>query len=252
MRQFSTISYIFLLIFPLVLVEAIYAQSCDNNLKPVKSYRTQYRARADDRCEGFYESTVSSGSLNIVGVTRGKFKYKFDPKEKLTVSSPIVNSKTVNVRAVGIPLKTYYRMDAQISPDGSLEWPVGDILYHQELRYKTIGVFGWLGSEREKTYVPVKVASAMLSAPEDNTIYVYLRASIDVMNVRWRFADLSADGICAKAGGWTKPQKSKYYSGQRIVCKVPANKDDSICITVRANAQEGDEALSCEAKIILN
>ena len=160
---------------------------------------------------------------------------------------------TINVRAVGIPLKTYYRMDAQIIPNDRLEWPVGDVLYPQELKYKTIGVFGWTGTEREKTYIPIKVASTLLSEDEEEkTVYVYLRASIDVMNVRWRFADLLEDGTCAKAGSWIRPTKNEYYSGQRIVCKVPADKRRPVCITVRADAQEGDESLSNEAKIILN
>ena len=149
MKEISNISYIFLLVFPIVFGESLYAQ-CDKSLKPVESYSIQYRPRSDNRCEGFYESAVSSGSLNIVGVTQGKFKFRRDPKEKLKVSSPTVKN-VVNVRAVGIPLKTYYRMDAQISPNGNLEWPVGDVLYPQELTYKKIGVFGWTGSESGKS-----------------------------------------------------------------------------------------------------
>ena len=249
MKGISNTIYLFLLIWPLSFGESLNAQ-CDTSLEPEQNSRG-YQKRTTNHCEGFYESKVAAGSLNIVGVTQGKFRFEFDTNELLTISSPIVKD-TINVRAVGIPLQTYYRMDATILPNGSLKWPVGDVLYPYQLKYKKIGVFGWLVSKKNKTYIPLKVISAVRPAPEDSTIYIYLRASIDVMNVRWRFADVSEDGTCDKADKWIKPKKKSYKSGNRIVCKVPADRRGKICLEVKAESQEGDEKLRLDAKIILN
>ena len=112
--------------------ELLYAQ-CDKKLRSSESEKTGYRIRSHNRCEGFYESDVSSGSLNIVSVTQGKFKFKLDSNEMITVS-PIVNNKTVNIRAVAIPLRTYYRMDAQLDPKTNIKWPVADVLYPKKLK----------------------------------------------------------------------------------------------------------------------
>lgn len=250
MKEIIKFQYVFLLILFLTYGEAVNAQ-CDKSLKPEETIRG-YTARSSVRYEGFYISKVSSGSLNIVGVTLGKFRFKCDANEMLNVSSPIVKDEVVNIQAVGIPLKTYYRMDAVIDQNGSLTWPVGDVLYPAGLQYKNIGVFGWIGSRKNKTYVPIEIASSMLSTTEETSIYVYLRASIDVMNVRWRFANVLEDGTCAKADAWIRPKKQKYRSGDRIVCKVPYGITGEVCITVKAESQEGDVSLRCKERIILN
>jgi len=247
--------FLSVIVLTITFQELLYAQ-CDTKLLSEESETKDYkynRIPPHNRCEGFYESNVSSsGSLNIVSVTQGKFKFKFDSNEIITVS-PIVNNKTVDIRAVAIPLRTYYRMDAQLSPNTSLKWPVADVLYPKKLKDKKIGVFGWIENQREKVYVPLKVSSSMLRDDNNNRdIYVYLRASVNVMNVRWRIADLSLDNFCSKAGKWIKSKKRKHDEGTKILCKIPA--DDvkgPICLTVRASLIDRFEPLSCEAKIFI-
>ena len=250
MKKILSLSYIICLILFFILPQLLYAQ-CDPSLED-KQNSIGYQFRSKNRCEGMYASEVSSGSLDIVGVTLGKFKFKFDAKERLIVSSAVVRDQSLKVRAVGIPLKTYYRMDAEISPNGELEWPVGAVLYRQELTHKKIGVFGWTGSESEKTYVPLTVKSTLLTTPEDSTVYVYLRASVNVMKVRWRFADALASGNCGKAEKWEYSRRNEYSSGDRIVIKVPVSYKEMVCIDVRADLIKGNDTLSHEAKILLN
>jgi len=243
------------ILLTIIVHELSYAE-CDNlpsikcnELRYVKSDSTCYQKRSENRCEGFYESNVSSGSLNIVSVTYGKFKYKLDPDEILTVS-PIVNDKAVKIRAVGIPIKTYYMMDAEVSPNTSLKWPVGDVLYPQKLKDKKVGVFGWIRNQNDKILVPLKITSKMLPAyNKSQDIYVYLRASMDIMNVSWRISNLSSNNFCSSTGKWIKSEKYKYYEGTRILCKIPADIIGPICIEVRAYPCDSDEPLSCEAKI---
>jgi hypothetical protein len=243
--------FLSVIVLTITFQELLYAQ-CDKELRSAESEKTGYRIRSRNRCEGFYESDVSSGSLNIVSVTQGKFKFKLDSNEMITVS-PIVNNKTVNIRAVAIPLRTYYRMDAQLDPKTNLKWPVADVLYPKKLKDNKIGVFGWIGDQREKVYVPLKVTSSMLHDDNNNRdIYVYLRASVDVINMSWRIADLSSDNFCSKAGKWIKSKRGKYNEGTKILCKITA--DDvkgSVCIQVKADAKDSYEDLSCDAKIFI-
>lgn len=248
MKGPNNISWLLLITLSLLFHGMLNAQ-CNEGLEADIGSRG-YQIR-NNRCEGFYVSQVSSGSLDIVGITQGKFKFKNDPNEKLTISVPIEKDETINIRAVGIPSKTYYRMDAQISGSESFEWPIGDVIFKGGLTDKKIGVFGWTGSEKEKIYVPIKATSKMIAASDGNTVYIYLRTAIDVKNVKWRFANISEDDNCAKASGWENPQKTSYKSGDRIVCKIPAAYKDNLCVEVRADAQQGGDKLSRRAKIIL-
>lgn len=234
-RIFET-TFIFALIFPVL----SFAE-CDKNLKSVASHSIAYRMRSNDRCEGFYESNVSSGSLNIVGVTKGKFKYKFDPKEVMTVSSNLKNL-TVNVRATSIPLKTYYRMDTQILPNGMFQWPIKELLYPQGLKYSKICIFGWIKDQNEIIFIPLKVTSSLLSSKNNNNYYIYLRASIDIKKFKWRFSD----------GRWNQSKRKRIYEGTRIAFKIPQDKKNEIVrMTARAESVRGSELLICNAKILL-
>jgi len=142
-------------------------------------------------------------------------------------------------------------MDARLPPSISLKWPVHDVLYPKKLSDKKIGVFGWIGNQLEKKYIPLKVTSRMFQDKKNKKqIYVYLRASVDVMNVRWRFAQLSSNNFCSKAGKWIKTKKRVFNEGTRILCKIPENIKGPICIKVRADAMNSDEPLLCEAKIL--
>lgn len=249
MKRLLKITCLFLTVTPIFFGELVNAQ-CDKGLNAAQS-SDGYKQRSN-RCEGFYESQVASESFNIVGITQGKFRFKLDAKEKITISSSVVLDNGINIRAVGIPAETFYRMDAQISPIASLEWPVGEILYPNKLTYKDVGIYGWTGKINQKTYVPLSVITDLYGQTENNIIYVYLRASIDVKNVQWRFADVSQDGNCAKAGDWISQDKDRIYrSGTRIICKIPTNETGLICISVSADGVGRSDELSCDAKILL-
>jgi len=230
--------------------QLLYAQ-CDKQLRPDKTDNMGYRIRSNNRCEGFYEQPVSSGTLDIVSVTQGKFKYNLDSDEIITVS-PIEKDNPIEIRAVGIPEKTYYRMDANILPNKNLKWPVRDVLYPKKLGYKKIGVFGWIAHKREKIYVPLKITSKMILGYNNNRdLYIYLRAFVDVMNVRWRFSNLSSENYCLKAGKWIKTTKRVFNAGEKILCKISSEIKGPICIKVIADAMYHDEVLVCKAKIYM-
>lgn len=107
---------LFLIMMIAVGNKTAYSQ-CDPEIIPVENQRMAYQERSNDsRCEGFYSQKVAAPALELVGAVKGDFRFKSDRNEVLELSSPVVRDETVYVQAVGIPIKTYYRMDARILP----------------------------------------------------------------------------------------------------------------------------------------
>jgi len=209
-----------------------YAQGCDAQLKPVDNQTIQYRARGN-RCEGFYSSTVSAPYLDVVGLIDGKFRFESNDKETIEISAPLIKNQPVAIRAVGIPLKTYYRMDAHLDPGQTLTWSVKEVLVPNKLASSKIGVFGWIEQTRPQLYVPVTATSTLKPIAPDGKIRLYLRASVDVINVQWRSADV-VDGNCAAMSAWNKLAKTSYYTGEAIEIILPTSATGAVCIEVTA------------------
>ncbi len=215
--------------------ETACSQICNPDIKPVKDQIFGYRERNNDkRCEGFYQSPVAAGSIEVVGLVKGKFRFKWDKEEIVEISSPLVGDRPVYVCAMGIPIKTYYRMDAQILPGKKLRWPVGDVICPQKLYPKIVGIFGWIGTEAEKTsYVPVRaVGTGMNSVPGDDRINLYLRTSVDVELVKWRHHSDMTDA--SRPGQWKDTDKSRYRSGSPIRIILPPSETGELYVEVAA------------------
>src|SRR5688572_24125356 len=104
---------------------------CDTSLRAIAD-ATGYRARAGDpRCEGVFESPVSVTELEVVSVTVGALSFDIDVHHEVVVAPPDLkglNAKAVNVRAVALPLRTYYRMDAVLAPGEIFHWPLAAVV----------------------------------------------------------------------------------------------------------------------------
>lgn len=228
--------YLLLFLLLITTIQPAYSQTCDPKIKKiaVRNRKLRYRER-ENRCEGFYASAVSS-KFEVVGLIEGNFHYKLDKDEVIKISSPIVSDQPVYVRAVGIPSRTYYRLDARLDPGQTLTWPVADVLHLKNLSAKEIGVFGWIGEETEKTYVPVAAAAQIASVADDEKIRLILRPAIDVKNVQWRSADV-VDGACTKFGESHNMRKSSYRKGQPIKIILPESETGELCVEVAAQSQ---------------
>ena len=225
----------------LLMAQAAFAQECDPSLQPSADKSVQYRPRKG-RCEGLYESFAKArgvSGLEVVGLTVGAFQFELDKKEVIEISSPIVTDEPVNVRSVGIPLKTYFRLDAQLEPGQTLKWPVGDVLLPARLYAAQIGVYGWLGNNREEVYVPVSAVGQSIGASNDRAIRLVLRASDDVERVQWRYAE-AVDGSCeALPSAYLKLPQASYFSGQPIIIDVPSSGSRELCVDVAASSPSG-------------
>jgi len=235
----------FLCVLILGMTQIGYCQICDSELMPAENPDFQYKKRGN-RCEGFYNSKVSAGGIEVVCLIKGEFHFNLEKNEIVEISSPFVKKQPVRVRAVGIPIKTYYRMDAEIAPGAVLSLPVGEILYPQKLSDEKIGLFGWIEHGADKIYIPLASTAKLGKNPNNDKIMLYLRTSTDVENLKWRTANM-VNGICSTPGDWNDTQKSFYRSGQPISISLPEAK--ALC--VEAAAKEKNSALWLKRNIRL-
>jgi len=167
-------------------------------LPPLQDSQSGYQKRGD-RCEGLYVANVGAHSLTAMSFSLGKIRFELNPSVRLQVSAP-GQTQPVNIRAVAIPPKTYYRMDALLPAGASMVWPVRDVLLRENLSDSRIGIFAWKGPESAKTLIPVRVVpqgAEMKPAAPSLTI----EASFDAQKVKWRWAPARDDG-CLAFGPW--------------------------------------------------
>jgi hypothetical protein len=93
----------------------------------------------------------------------------------------------VHVRAVGVPDRLYYQMDADITENCAFSWPIGDVLVRRRITSDQIGIFAFRkDASAETVFLPVDVTPAGATPTRDQPIVATLRA-IDVADLKWRF-----------------------------------------------------------------
>src|SRR5262249_47462123 len=93
--------------------------SCDAHLQPIPGSQGYQKRTGAVRCEGMYRSPVSGFGLEVVSFITGGLSFDLERDRQLSVLVPVTPSllgEAVHVRAVGLPLRTYYRMDALVAP----------------------------------------------------------------------------------------------------------------------------------------
>ncbi|MCK4761289.1 MAG: hypothetical protein KAW12_03755 [Candidatus Aminicenantes bacterium] len=213
----------------------VFSQSCDDKITPIKNQKLKYQKRDKNRCEGFYSSLVSADFMGVVGVTKGDFFFETKEDEILELTSPVVNDRPIYIRAVGVKLKVYYRMDGNLDAGQTFTWPLGDVVFLRKLSSKDICVFGWIGNEMDKIYIPLIVASKLAPVTNDGKIRLYLRTTVDVKNVLWRAARTYGS---LRETSWEDAPESSYRAGKLIKIILPAKGTEELCVEVAARNQK--------------
>lgn len=174
----------------LIAEERASAGPCDEALSPSPdSGPDGYRERAGgERCEGIYVSPVSGTPVELLSLTRGRLSYDLAHPVVLSVSldSPPPN-EGVHVRAVGVPDRLYYQMDAEITGDRAVSWPLGDVPLRRRITSDQVGIFAFRkNASAEIVFLPVDVTPAGVALTHDQPVVATLRA-IDVADLKWRF-----------------------------------------------------------------
>jgi hypothetical protein len=202
----------------------------------------------DNRCEGFYQSPVSAESLTLVSLLYGRLEFDASSNECLHIIVPQAIRQQVHVQAVGIPLKTYYRLDAWVQPGQNFIWPL-DIIGKMQLTPASIGLLGKIVADLE-VYTPLALGNNVApSAPLNLT----LRSSVDVSTILWRISSMN-EGQCGQPGKkWEKIEPSwgeQFFSGEGIQLSLPEQREN-FCIEFAAQTVGSASWLKLFLKILL-
>ncbi|MCI5132200.1 MAG: hypothetical protein D3904_11930 [Candidatus Electrothrix sp. EH2] len=215
------------------------------NLKGVDDSAIAYTQRGN-RCEGFYQSPVS-GSLNLVGLLYGMLDSDSCSNKTLRINAPQIGKEQVHIQAIGIPLKTYYRLDAWLEPGEEFIWPL-EIIKKMHLRAEDIGLFGQPVSEPE-VYVPLTVGRNTTDKP----LNLIIRSSVDVDTVLWRSSRMNKRQCGQPEDQWQPIEPDwadRFFSGDAIQLTLNEQKDN-FCIEFAAQTAGSATWLKLPLKIQL-
>jgi len=201
------------------------AQICDGSLNAVDDPLIAYQLRSKRHCEGYYQSKVSSSSLNIVGLTHGRLNYELTSETKVPLSAPLA-TQTIKIRGIGAKLKTYYRMDGVIPVGGTLDWVLKDVVFPKRLADREVGLYGWFNNGEYNTYVPIN-----FGVP--GNIMMTLRSSVTVSKAQWRAAEAIGQR-CKAMGPWKKVKRTPFRRGKTFRIQLPSSSTGKLCLEVAA------------------
>jgi len=190
---------------------------CDG-LAPLRGSKSGYQDRGN-RCEGLYVSKVGSRSLAAISFTLGRVRFDLAPAGAIEVTAP-GQTQPVNVRALAIPVKTYYRMDATLAPGDILRWSMKDVLAPEGLTDSRVGVFGWRGADDDRTLVPVRVTSLGASSASQAPLLI-IQASFDAQKVKWRWGAARGEH-CSALSVWQDATQRPVSAGWPIAIDLSA------------------------------
>ncbi len=189
------------------------------------------------RCEGLYISRVGARSLEIVSLLRGKLRFDLQPNVQIEVSVPNVANLAqgpIRVRAVSLPLKTYYRMDAVLPAARRMLWPVKDVLLPSHLYANMIGVFGWVGTEANKTFIPLQVVQQ--GEPQrQGGVELMVRSPVDIETLKWR-SSTQGEHLAAPPR-WLDAVTTPVPAGRPVAISLPEGAPAVLHIEVTAKEQ---------------
>jgi hypothetical protein len=168
----------------LLLSKSITYSQCDESLSPSDNPSIAYKFRGN-RCEGTYTAHVGAPSMGIAGFTIGVLSYRLEKNETIEIKNG--RAFPIFIRSTALPINSYYRMDATLDSNRILKWEIKEIIFDLKIPSKSLGVFGWFGSEQEKTYVPVQPVSSIYQEA-DKRLYLIVRPSTRVRGAKYRYA----------------------------------------------------------------
>jgi hypothetical protein len=233
----------------LTLPACVVAQNspCDR-LRPLPDSDAQYKERGN-RCEGLYVADVGVPSLELVSFQLGGIAYQLYGGEHLRVTAP-GQKQSVHVRAVAVPARTYYRMDATIEAGATLDWPVSDVLLPQNLGPERIGVFAWKGSENAMIFVPVRIQGGGAAAANQKAVAILtMRPSFDVARIMWRSAVVAGER-CSTFGDWQNLATSQVLAQQPVRLKL-GSLTGQHCVEVAAQAGSSNDWSTVQVRVEL-
>jgi hypothetical protein len=229
----------------LVLVSAVPAAAFDCDaagLRPVTGAMGYAGRSSDSRCEGFFESPVSGAGLELVSATIGVIDWDAGRADRLIVSAPDVSlpgAGELSLRAVGLPPRLYYRMDATIPTGATLTWPVSDVLAPSGITPADLGVYAWVDGADGRVFVPVRVAASAAPPAATGPVVLRLRSYATLDRVVWR--EVAADGSSSE---WRSVTERPHHGGESLSFELPAGAAGPVVLEFRARRAGTDDWLA--------
>jgi hypothetical protein len=105
----------------------------------------------------------------------------------ITLAIKPANLAPVRVRAVGIPERLYYEMDADMPGSGALVWPIKEVVVPERIAPTDIGVYAFhAGVGGEPVLLPVSISTGGVSTASPQPLIVIFRVGA-VASPKWRF-----------------------------------------------------------------
>lgn len=225
----------------LLLTSSISFGQCDNTLKPADNPKLAYKDRGN-RCEGAYSAKVGAPSIDLVAFTVGALSYKLEKTEVIEIENPF--GFTIHIRSSALPLNTYYRMDATLEKSKTLKWEVKDALFDLQIPSNSLGIYGWMGTENEKTFLPVKVVSSTIDR-SDQKLYLIIRPSARVLGVKYRYS------LAGESFNKYEDIKASFRPGQAVIIILPDNLKGEYNIEIAAMLESKSDWIKNQYKLFI-
>ncbi len=202
---------------------------CNPDIKPSANSTLSYQERGDNRCEGFYTAKIGLANMEVVSFTRGNFIFAADSEEVITIASKEKTPAPLNITALGIPKDLFYRMDAQISPEGASQvWKASDVLIKNPRTQlsRNIGVLGYYEADDKKVYTPLSTSTKVAKYESTSQPIIKIICNSRVTDVRYSLDN----GEEVKLSG----ARRNYPSGMPIKIQLPENLKGEHVIEIKA------------------
>jgi hypothetical protein len=190
---------------------------CDPYLKQRPTDPLGYRLRGD-RCEGLYIAEVGSTALHIASFTRSVDDYDPAQREHLLLRWSAPNPGAIQLQAMGLRPRLYYRMDtARASDPPVYRWPT-NVLADLKITRKDLGIVARtrlpVGSADRAVYLPLSIGGGQAAATQSYKAVLW--PGRELTEVFVSVAPVGADG---RPGPYVRdgPLKYGYYPADRGV-----------------------------------
>ena len=233
----------FVLLISLGTVRVARADPACVGLSPDQGPLGYQRRTNGDRCEGFFKSNVAGEALTVAFLMSGRV-----PASAELVVSGAGPKLEINVRAIALPLGTYYRMDATVAPNKPLRWPLSEVVQAgHSLKNTDLGLYGWLETAGRKTYVPIRASAPGDPPAVDPTFRLGVRANVAVERVVY---SISSDETCHFGNQAWKELATNVRTGAVLTLLLPEDRP-VFCVGFRAKLPDVDSPEPATVRIRL-
>ena len=178
---------------------------------------TDYQNRGN-RCEGFYVPKFTTEEVNIVSVLYGRLVYELNKNEILKIFCPIKKELKVNISAISIPLRMYYRMDSEILAFDTLYWDLNPVILSKRIHHNYIGIIGKVSEEERIWITPLKTKALKSNLFNDDNLRLTFRSINPIKNVKYRWWNINDSKIKSE---YKSLEKEVYWGGESIIISDP-------------------------------